>query len=79
MLAAAVRKTRRAVREEKPFPLWRLGISSRENAQTVEIGEIHLAPLLEVRDTQNSSNVCLLVKERKSTESRNFPINIFVY
>ena len=78
ILVPAARKTRKAVREEKPYPLWRCVASGRENAQTVDIGEIHPAPLPEARDTRNPSNVCLLAEEGKSTESRNFPINIFM-
>ena len=78
MLVAAVRKTRRAVREEKLFPLWRCSISSRENAQTVDIGEIHEAPLPDARDPRNPSDVCLLAWEGKSIEFMKLPINIFL-
>ena len=47
ILVPAARKIRKAVREEKPYLLWRCDASGRENAQTVDIGEIHLTPLLE--------------------------------
>ena len=57
---AAVRKTRRAVREEKPVPIWRYNRNSKENAQTVDIGEISLVPLPEARDTRNPSDVRLM-------------------
>ena len=78
ILVPAARKTRKAVREEKPYSLWRCGASGRENAQTVDIGEIHPTPLPEARDTRNPSNVCLLAEEGKSFELIKYPINIFI-
>lgn len=52
--------------------------NSKENAQTVDIGEIHLVPLPEARDTRNPSNVFLMAEEKKFTESIKIPINIFI-
>ncbi len=57
-LVAAVRKTRRAVREEKQFSAHD-ALAAVGKPQTVKLGGIHFVHSPEIRDAQNPSNVCL--------------------